>query len=399
MSTAVSYQAASGAQSTTGAQVRLILASGFQPDYVREVANAHARLGHAVHVIGGNMHEDQPYHTNVTLLNVRGEDKRNRNPLRELAKLAAYYTKLLRCVAASKSDVLYDVSIGRPLLRCLMMYPLFRLMGKRIVYTAHNVLPHDADTVKNRLVYWAVYRVLADAIVVHGQAIKERLIDEFGVDTERVRVVAHGTYHPHDSERVTKPSARKKLGVPPNARMLLCFGLQRYYKGTHFVLEALDRYDGENITVFVRGHAPEPSYQDLIERMVRTHGGAVTFNAQFGTVRDDEMEVLFKAADIVLLPYLEGSQSGIKFMAYAYGRPVLASSVGSLCEHIQPGLNGEVFSCGEHAAFRAVLERMLAQLETYNPDRIRAYAHDHCSFDTAARQVDSLCAALARRLA
>ena len=396
MSTAISYGTNSGARESTTGQARLLLASGFQPDYVREVANAHARLGCDVRVIGGDMHEGQPYDANVTLLNLRGNDKRDRNPVRELTKLAVYYARVFRCVALSNATIVYDVSIGRPLLRCLLMYPLFKLLGKRIVYTAHNVLPHDADTVRNRIVYWIVYRVLADAIVVHGQAIKERLVEEFDVDTDRVHAVAHGTYHPHDSRNVTKQSAREKLNIRPHERVLLCFGLQRYYKGTHFVIEALSKYRAKNITLLVRGHAPERSYQDLIQRMVQAHRGEVKFDAQFGAVPDDEMELLFKAADIVLLPYLEGSQSGIKFMAYAYGRPVLASSIGSLREYIQSGVTGEVFSAGEHKSFLAVLEGMLARLDDYSPDRVLAYARDKCSFDTAAQQVDAICGSLSR---
>ncbi len=397
MSGAATYRMETG--TTSGAQVRLILASGFQPDYVREVANAHARLGCAVYVIGGNMHEGQAYHENVTLLNIRGNDKRERNPIREGLKLAGYYARLLACVANADFDTVYDVSIGRPLLRCLLMYPLFRLLGKRIVYTAHNVLPHDADTIKNRIVYWIVYRILVDAIVVHGQAIKERIIDEFDVDSERVHVVAHGTYHARDNEQVTKKATCEALNIPPNHRVLLCFGLQRFYKGTHFVIEALDNYRAENITLLIRGIAPERSYQELIERMVNAHKGALRIDAQFGIVADEDMEVLFKSADIVLLPYLEGSQSGIKFMAYAYGRPVLASAVGSLQEYIQQGTTGEVFACADHAAFRETIERMLGNLDAYAPERIVSFAQEHCSFDTAAKQVSAICAALSRRAA
>lgn len=397
MSSATAYQIQTDAE--TGAQVRLILASGFQADYVREVANAHARLGHAVYVIGGNMHEGQSYHENVTLLNLRGNDKREANSLRESIKLTQYYARLLHCVGNAKCDAVYDVSIGRPFLRCLLMYPLFRLLGKRIVYTAHNVLPHDADSVKNRIIYWMVYRLLVDKIVVHGQAIKERIIEEFDVDAERVSVVAHGTYHAIDNQEVTKKSARESLGISQEHRVLLCFGLQRFYKGTHFVIEAIDNYRVENLTLLIRGHAPERSYQDLVERMVREHTGVLKIDAKFGEVSDSDMEILFKAADIVLLPYLEGSQSGIKFMAYAYGRPVLASAVGSLQEFIEQGVSGEVFACGEHAGFREALERMLCNLDRYAPERIVHYASEHCSFDTAAKQVDAICCSLARSAA
>ena len=391
MNIAMSYSPSTASERMSEAVPRLILASGFQPDYVREVANGHARLGCAVQVIGGDMHATLAFHAGAELLNLRGDDRRDRSLVRELAKLARYYASVLRCVAGSGSPVVYDISIGRPLLRCFMMYPLFRLLGKRIVYTAHNVLPHDADTVANRIIYWIIYRVLVDAIVVHGQAVKERLVEEFDVDTDRVYVIAHGTYHPTDSTAVTRESARRELGIAPGERVLLCFGLQRYYKGTHFVLDAIQNYAAENVTLLIRGHAPDAAYQQFVEEQIRAFGGSATVDARFGVVSDAEMEVLFKAADIVLLPYLEGSQSGIKFMAYAYGRPVLASEIGSLREYIGAGITGETFATGDSGAFRETLELMLSRLSAYSPERIKSYAQEHCSFDTAAKQVHSLC--------
>jgi glycosyltransferase involved in cell wall biosynthesis len=372
-------------------QTRLILASGFQPDYVREVANAHARQGALVHVIGGDMHANQPYHPNVMLLNLRGRDTREESFFAEIRKLAAYYRFLLNAVRRSNSSVVYDVSIGRPMLRCLLMYPLFRLMGKRIVYTAHNVLPHDATTIRNRIVYWAIYRALADVILVHGQSLKNRLIAEFGVALDRVHVIPHGTYHPTNSPLIDKAKAKKMLGISQRERVLLCFGLQRHYKGTHFVLEAMNCYDASNLVLVIRGHAPDAAYKEFLAEQVKRHCGGLRINARLKVVTDAEMELVFKAADIVLLPYLDGSQSGIKFMAYAYGRPVLASAVGSLQEHIQPGLTGETFKMSDPVAFRTTLERMLARLADYDAEKITTYAREHCSFDAAAVQVAALC--------
>jgi len=396
MSSATAYNASAGATGRVAAPARVILASGFQPDYVREVANAHARLGCPVSVIGGDMHEGQPYESNVSLLNLRGNDKREPGKFAEVKKLAGYYARLLRSVATSNTNIVYDVSIGRPLLRCMLMYPLFRLLGKRIVYTAHNVLPHDADTLANRLIYWVIYRLLVNGIVVHGQSIKERLIAEFNVDPDGVHVVAHGTYHPVNDAAMTKAIARKKTGIAPRERVLLCFGLQRHYKGTHFVLEALNEYNAEDLVLLIRGHAPDQGYKDFLKAQVRRHRGALRISSVLNAVSDEEMEIAFKAADIVLLPYLEGSQSGIKFMAYAYGRPVLASEIGSLHENVKPGVTGETFTAGDAESFRTALERMLARLSEYNETSIRTYAHEHCSFDAAAKQVDALCTWLAK---
>ena len=46
-------------------------------------------------------------------------------------------------------------------------------------------------------------------------------------------------------------------------------------------------------------------------------------------IRDDEMAALFNAAHAVALPYVSASQSGVAYMAFAFGKPVIATRVGA----------------------------------------------------------------------
>ncbi|MCC6795122.1 MAG: glycosyltransferase family 4 protein [Candidatus Hydrogenedentes bacterium] len=369
--------------------VRIILGSGFQPDYVREVANAYARQGREVELIGGNMHMASQYETGVTFCNLRGNDKKERSRVLELVKLVKYYARLLSHVASSPSGVVYDVSIGRPLLRCLLMYSAFFLLGKRVIYTAHNVLPHDRDTAFNRIIYFIIYRAMVDAIIVHGSAIKERIVREFGVDAERVHVVSHGTYHATSNPEITKESAREVLGIAKDACVGLVFGFQRPYKGTHTLLEALaDAPLAKPMTVLIRGEATDPAYREKLEAIIAQCRDRLTVNAKFESVPDGDVETLFKACDIVLLPYLEGSQSGIKYMAYAYGRPVLVSNIGSLAEFVRPGTTGEIIEPDNTEDLVRALNYMITNYSYYDESRIRDIAHDEFSFDSAVDAVD-----------
>ncbi|GMU93328.1 MAG: hypothetical protein AMXMBFR4_23860 [Candidatus Hydrogenedentota bacterium] len=371
-------------------RTRLILASGFQPDYVREVANAYALTGHKIQLIGGDMHAGTRYAKGVEFLNLRGRDAKDRRKTEEFKKLARYYWRLLRHVGSSPSRVVYDVSIGRPFLRCVLMYSAFRMLGKRIIYTAHNVVPHDAPTLFNRVIYFFIYRALASAIVVHGQALKDRLISEFGVKAEKVHVVPHGTYHAPNDPAMTKAKARFKLGLPADAPVALIFGFQRPYKGTHFVLEALRETRIKGLILVIRGKATDAPYRKRLESLIERALDRYRINAHFEPVPDDEVELLFKAADIVLLPYFEGSQSGIKFMAYAYGRPVLASKIGSLAEFIQPSRTGEVFEPHDPVSFVQTLAYMFQNRHQYNEQRIRDIAYSQYSFEAAVQQIDAI---------
>lgn len=373
---------------------RVILASGFQPDYVREVANAYANNGYSVEVIGGDMHAHLAFAPGVTFLNFRGRDAREPNRLREVFKLARYYLRLLRHVTQVESRVLYDVSIGRPFLRCMLMYSAFRLVGVRIIYTAHNVVPHDGDTIVSRVIHHAIYRVLASAILVHGETLKRRLVTEFRIAPEKVTVVHHGTYHPPNDPALDRRKARDILGISPEVPVVLIFGYQRPYKGTHFVLESLAEDPIDDIYVLIRGNTTDQAYRDRLLELIANHAASYSVDAILAPVPDADVEVLFKACDMVLLPYLEGSQSGVKYMAYAYGRPVLASDLGSLAEFIQPGLTGEVFVPADRGSFLGVLRQMLSSLDTYDEARIQSVAYGEYSFEAAMARVETIHARL-----
>lgn len=369
---------------------RLILGSGFQPDYVREIANAYARIGYDVRVIGGDMHRGCVFEKGVEFLNLRGKDTRETSRRAELGKLARYYFRLLRTVVSSPSKVVYDVSIGRPFLRCLLMYTAFRLLGVKIIYTAHNVLPHDRKTLLNKSIYWVIYRCLTNAIVVHGDFLKSELVRQFRVRPDKVNVIHHGTYRPAQNPAITKASARASLGLSDDARVLLIFGYQRPYKGTHCVLKQLRETPIPEVVVLLRGEATDSSYQTELNTLCLSMPPRCWADAVFGAVPEDKVETLFKACDIVLLPYLDGSQSGVKYMAYAHGRPVLASALGSLGEGIKYGITGEVFTAGDFADFRAVLARMLESLPNYDEAQIKHIAYTEFSFEAAAAQVEAV---------
>ncbi|MCC6155027.1 MAG: glycosyltransferase family 4 protein, partial [Candidatus Hydrogenedentes bacterium] len=211
----------------------------------------------------------------------------------------------------------------------------------------------------------------------------------FGVDAERVHVVSHGTYHAKSNPEITKATAREALGLAQNLVVGLVFGFQRPYKGTHTLLEALASAQlAKPMTVLIRGEATDPAYREKLEGIIAANTSTLSVNAQFVSVPDSDVQTLFKASDIVLLPYLEGSQSGIKYMAYAYGRPVLVSNIGSLAEFVQPGTTGEIIEPNDTEDLVRALNYMITNYSYYDESRIRDMAHDEFSFDSAVAAVD-----------
>ena len=102
-------------------------------------------------------------------------------------------------------------------------------------------------------------------------------------------------------------------------------------------------------------------------------------------IPDEQTELYFKAADVLILPYSHVFQSGVLFLGYNFGLPVIAADVGSLREDIIDGRTGYVFRPKDPADLAKAIETyfssdMFRELESRR-EEIRAYANDRYSCD------------------
>ena len=105
-------------------------------------------------------------------------------------------------------------------------------------------------------------------------------------------------------------------------------------------------------------------------------------------IPDHEMELYFKAADVLVLPYKEIFQSGILFLSYSFGLPAVATDVGSFKEEIAEGSTGFLCQPNDPAELAKAIERYFAS-ELYlnlatRRAQIREYVNSAHSWDTAA---------------
>ena len=205
-----------------------------------------------------------------------------------------------------------------------------RLLGIRLVIEFHEAL----DTGEERIpVVGGYVRALAprlfrraDAHVVHSDYDRELVCGRYGLDPAGVAVIPHAVYHHYAGGRRTREA-------PEGCCNLLFFGVIRPYKGLEDLVRAfelipegeLDRYWLTVVGETWEGH-DEPL--ELIARSPRAD--RITLVNRY--VTDEEADGWFGGADIVVLPYHRSSQSGPLHMAFAYGLPVVATSVGGLPE-------------------------------------------------------------------
>jgi glycosyltransferase involved in cell wall biosynthesis len=262
---------------------------------------------------------------------------------------------------------------------------LLRGRGIRSVVTLHSVhSPLTAALERKRGVARFHRRVgdVADAMVVHGRrGMKDELVRQ-GVPTSKIHVIPHGT------ELISSPSgpdARRRLGLDPRGPLLLYFGFVHPQKSVHTALFAMRRVarlipearlcvagSVQNATRVNRAYA---AWLDWLAGRPAL-SGRVVIRDTFSSV--EETHALFRAADVVLLPYWEayGSASGVAHQAVGAGRPVLVSrspKFAELAEAFGPEI--VVTSAAPSAWANAILRLYQdAPLRERLTERARCYA-------------------------
>ena len=190
-------------------------------------------------------------------------------------------------------------------------------------------------------------RHAAERVIVHGEDIKKRLLDVDIIPENRIRVVNHGAYDLYLRWRPVESSS-KGLRV-------LFFGRILEYKGLEYLIKAapevVEQVPGVKFVIAGSG----PDWQRC-KGFIETPDIFVIHDCN---VLDSDVARLFHEASVVVLPYIEASQSGVLAIAYAFGVPSVVTNVGSLPEVVHDGETGLVVAPRDSHALAEALVKLL----------------------------------------
>lgn len=236
---------------------------------------------------------------------------------------------------------------------------LRRRTGIRVIYLLDNVVPHEKYPLGRFLTRGALgqghaYIAQSAQVARDLRAVLPRLGDRPVVE------VPHPVYDfgVPGRPRPTRAEARARLDLPPAARLVLFFGFIKPYKGVAHLIDAAPRLRaryGDQVRVLVVGdiYGEKQTYLDRIE----ASGAGDVIRLVDGFVPDEMVESYFVAADLVVLPYVSATQSGIVQIAYNYDRPVVTTDVGGLPEVVQDGRTGFLVPPGDAPALAEAITR------------------------------------------
>jgi glycosyltransferase involved in cell wall biosynthesis len=376
-----------------------LLTGGFDRPYAFGLAMALVARGALLDVVGSKEVDSPEMHTTPRLnfLELHSDPRQKISLATKLGRLVIFYLQLFRYAASAKPTIFHILWNNKVQFfdrTFLMLY--YKLLGKKIVLTAHNVNAgkrDDRDSIFNRLTLRAQYR-LVDHIFVHTELMKRELLENFGVNSEAVTVIPFGINNSVPNTVLTSSEAKKRLGIEPGTKTILFFGSIRPYKGLeHLAAAFMEIAEHDRDYRLVIAGEPlkgcEEYLQTILDRLdSHPSGTQVIRKTQF--VPDDETEVYFKAADVVVLPYVQIFQSGVLFLAYSFGLPAIVANVGSFREDVIEGRTGCLYSPDESGALAATIKRyfqtdLYKELDTRR-EEIRDRAETNHSWELVGRK-------------
>ena len=252
----------------------------------------------------------------------------------------------------------------------------FRSKGGMVVWTVHNVLPHDATYVDEEIALRNMVAASATAIHVMSEATLAAVDGTVRLDPNRVIVAPHPSYVGAYPDFATRDDARLALGIEPDELVYVMFGAIKPYKGLDALLDAFDvvqRRSQRRVRLVVAGQPDQsPSAQRFVDRC-RVHPFVLIRPSK---VPAEHVQYYLRAADVGIAPYERVLNSGATVLYTTFGLPSVVPAVGALRASLPPNA---------HVAFDHPTKLPDALLEAASlttsraADELRSYAEHHGS--------------------
>ncbi len=196
------------------------------------------------------------------------------------------------------------------------------------VLTVHDARPHPGDRGAANTPQWVMqagFRA-ADQLIAHNGPVKQILLEDSALSSKQIAVIPHLACG--DTNQI-QPTNNEEDSI-------LFFGRIWPYKGLEYLIRAEPLISAQHATtkIVIAGEGEDfTPYRQLMRNPER-------FEVHNRFIPDEQIPHFFQQAGLVVLPYIEASQSGVIATAYSFGKPVVASAVGGLCEQVDHGQTG-----------------------------------------------------------
>lgn len=229
------------------------------------------------------------------------------------------FLKIIKIIKETNPDIIH-FTVGHPWIVCINPF----IRQYLTFMTFHDPIVHKGEkNIFNMLNNW-IHKKSVKYLFVHGSKLRNQLIKQ-GYDESFIFTIKHGDYSffTKYGKNVEKECA------------ILFFGRILDYKGLEYLLQAVPKIktEIEDIKIIIAGNGPMAKYEKYFSE-------DIDYEIINKYIPDENVASYFQRASVVVLPYTEGTQTGIIPIAYAFKKPVVVTNVGSIPEVVEDGVTG-----------------------------------------------------------
>ncbi len=258
----------------------------------------------------------------------------------------------------------------------------WRNSGHKIVWTMHNILPHNTVFPDAEIALRRVMVRYSDCIHILAESSVEEARQYFEIPEAKVFCVPHPSYDGWYANVNDSQNARLDLGIESDAFTFVQFGALQRYKGVLELINAFrqlqKKYPSRVFRLVVAGNPADKQY---VAEVLDAISDCSQVRLIQSAMQEKEIQTLFNAADVVVAPYVKTLNSGVALLAATFRKSLIAPNIGGVGETFKedttllynPEQSESLLEAMECSlTYRVPCKVFDAILDTYRPDVISA---------------------------
>lgn len=234
-----------------------------------------------------------------------------------------------------------------------------RERGFKIIVIVHDIESFIQKTDLSRL---KKICKLADELIVHSKYIFDELRKFVAADTmEKVHIIPHGNFLKLANNKLSKAEARHRLNMDKDEKIVLFFGMIKPNKGLDILLHSWKNVQKPS-RLIIAGRLRNLAF-DPFQKIINEELSGNDLSLMIRQIGNEERDLLFRAADLIVLPYSRIYQSGVLLMAMSYGLPVIATDLKGFEEVIVNNENGLLVKVNDQEAITKAINKLIEDSE------------------------------------
>lgn len=223
------------------------------------------------------------------------------------------------------------IGSGLRAVQLILIVLLAKTMGLRLVWTVHNLKPHERRHPIMTKWFYTFFPKLCDGLIFLSQFTKEKAEEDIpSVRGIPSRVVLHGHYRDVYPASKSREIAKVELGLDPDKKLVLFFGMIRRYKNVPGLIRCFKNMNDSEWRLLVAGSVVNDASLEYEIRSIASDHQNISLDLK--RISEERLHLMISASDCIVLPYSDIANSGSILLALSLNRKVVAPNKGSLSE-------------------------------------------------------------------